>query len=262
MVSDKFEIQKDEIYSKGMSWVLISTTVVYIIGLLAVYGLYFTKRSTFLTSKTLMLSTMCGIFILIPYFYNKYFKNNLRPYVTAISSFLVFFGATFFLKENPNAFVIIFASIISSLLFLRTKPVILMNIFNFIAMAYFTFGVPLDVAKESLMGIYALRMSVTLQLSIITIFSASKINKYLLDNIKSSIKFEKVSESLKHAFSEINNSSEELENLSKNILNSGNNLSETVTTISESTSNISNQMEKYLVQFNQLMLLVKKFKHH
>jgi methyl-accepting chemotaxis protein len=239
-----FDEKKTEIYTTGLKWSLHITIIIYFLGVTALIGTFLSGTSNIITIYSIIYTALTIIPVISSYFIIKYSKSdNFKTYFTILSSFTVFFVSTYFLNNNPNSFIILFMGIILSCIYIRMKPAIFASLLNFSAILFLTFSYPINVASESLMGVYVLRVTISVLIIIIMVISVYIINKFLFNNLENQIK---ANSNLKNIIVEIDRSTEEINQLSLSTNQSGLKVSNNIDNISNSTNNIYSQIKNIL----------------
>ncbi len=101
-------------------------------------------------------------------------------YLTLSVNFIVYFVFAYNLRENPNAFIIFYGMLMTSVLFMRREMVIFSSILVFIAIGTFTFIVrPSFLPDERFFGVALIRIVVFMQIATVAFFASKWIAEAL-----------------------------------------------------------------------------------
>lgn len=230
----------------------VMTIIVYVIAVLASTLTFVSKKSDLVGVRELVILFLSIIPTLFVFVLSRKIINELIMYLSILATFLLYFVCAYTLRENPNIFIIFYALMTTSLLFIKKKAVIFSTVFVAFALTYFTFVIPVDVPPERLFGVVLIRYVVCFQLSIISLFCAHSIYSTMVISFTKEKEAKDLSANLKETLSDVAKVSEDIFNSSRELLENEMSLSALMSEVASSTEEIAEGMEHASSSINKI----------
>ncbi|MFZ5987856.1 MAG: methyl-accepting chemotaxis protein [Bacillota bacterium] len=231
------------VMKRTITWANTVVFIVYIIAMLATLLAFF-KGSDIITVKTIIIAALSVLPAVGVLFAARKFTNSLTMFCSLFSNFVIYFTFAFVLRENPNIFIVFYALMLTSLLFMRRSGVIFSSILLITAIVIFTFVFkPPYLPDERFFGVALIRFVLVVQFSIITMMGSRWINDAIMNSYDKESIAREAGEGLRETVRNVIEVSGILSDTSSQLLSKEHSLNDILAGMSKTTTSISQEME-------------------
>lgn len=237
---------KRGILGRSLKWANIVILLIYFLAFAALIGAK-ARGSTIITPISLFTSAISVVPIILSLVLSLKFKNIYMAYVTLFVNFSVYFVFAYNLRENPNAFIIFYGMLVTSVLFMRRDTVIFAAILVLFSVVFFTFIVEIpNLPEDRFFGVALIRIVVYMQITMVAFFCSKWIAEALDKLIVRESESLLATEQLKETLMSVANASKEVAETSKRLAEKDSNLHVILSNMTVATNQINEEMKSVI----------------